>query len=101
MALVAYVFATVLMMCEGIRAALVATGQPDNVIGLRKGAGAEINSGITRAQAAVLETLPGLARDAGGAGAAQRHVARLAAAALGQAVVHHRLLADQRPAAGR
>ena len=66
MALVAYVFATVLMMSEGIRAALVATGQPDNVIVLRKGAGAEINSGITRPQAAVLETLPGLARDTGG-----------------------------------
>ena len=35
MALVAYVFATVLMMSEGIRAALVATGQPDNVIVVR------------------------------------------------------------------
>ena len=62
MALVVFVFATVLMMTEGIRATLVATGQPDNVIVLRKGAGAEINSGITRAQAAVIETLPGVAR---------------------------------------
>ena len=61
MALVVYVFATVLMMTEGIRATLVATGQPDNVIVLRKGAGAEINSGISRSQAAVLETLPGIA----------------------------------------
>ena len=42
MALVVYVFATVLMMSEGIRATLVATGQPDNVMVLRKGAGAEI-----------------------------------------------------------
>jgi putative ABC transport system permease protein len=66
MALVVYVFATVLMMTEGIRATLVATGQPDNVIVLRKGAGAEINSGISREQAAVLETLPGLARDGSG-----------------------------------
>jgi hypothetical protein len=32
MALVVYVFATVLMMSEGIRATLVATGQPDNAI---------------------------------------------------------------------
>lgn len=62
MALVVYVFATVLMMSEGIRSTLVATGQPDNVIVLRKGAGAEINSAITREQAAVLETLPGIAR---------------------------------------
>jgi putative ABC transport system permease protein len=66
MALVVYVFATVLMMSEGIRATLVATGQADNVIVLRKGAGAEINSGIARSQAAVLETLPGVARDASG-----------------------------------
>ena len=61
MALVVYVFATVLMMTEGIRATLVATGQPDNMIVLRKGAGAEINSGISREQAAIIETLPGIA----------------------------------------
>ena len=66
MALVVFVFATVLMMSEGIRATLVATGQPDNVLVLRKGAGAEINSAITREQAAVIETLPGLARDGAG-----------------------------------
>ena len=61
MALVVYVFATVLMMGEGIRATLVATGQPDNVMVLRKGAGAEINSSISRAQAAIIESQPGVA----------------------------------------
>jgi putative ABC transport system permease protein len=66
MALVVYVFATVLMMTEGIRTTLVATGQPDNVIVLRKGAGAEINSGIARSQALILETLPGIAADSQG-----------------------------------
>ncbi|WP_286742245.1 ABC transporter permease [Aquabacterium sp. UBA2148] len=66
MALVVYVFATVLMMSEGIRATLVATGQPDNVMVLRKGAGAEINSGITRGQAAIVSSLPGLATDGQG-----------------------------------
>jgi putative ABC transport system permease protein len=66
MALVVYVFATVLMMSEGIRATLVATGQPDNVMVLRKGAGAEINSGIELRQAAILSTLPGIATDAQG-----------------------------------
>ncbi len=66
MALVVYVFATVLMMSEGIRATLVATGQPDNVMVLRKGAGAEINSGITRAQAAIVASLQGLATDGQG-----------------------------------
>jgi len=61
MALVVFVFATVLMMSEGIRATLVATGQPDNLLVLRKGAGAEINSGIARSQAAIVESLPGIA----------------------------------------
>ena len=64
MALVVYVFATVLMMSEGIRSTLVATGQPDNVMVLRQGAGAEINSAIERGQAAILSTMPGIATDA-------------------------------------
>lgn len=66
MALVVYVFATVLMMSEGIKATLVATGQPDNVIVLRKGAGAEINSGVSREQAAIVESLAGIATDGQG-----------------------------------
>lgn len=66
MGLVVYVFATVLMMSEGIRATLVATGQSDNVMVLRKGAGAEINSGISRMQAAVIESQPEIATDAQG-----------------------------------
>ena len=66
MALVVYVFATVLMMSEGIRATLVATGQPDNVMVLRKGAGAEINSGIVREQAAVVDSLAQIATDGQG-----------------------------------
>ena len=63
MALVVYVFATVLMMSEGIRSTLVATGQPDNLMVLRKGANAEIISAIERSQAAILATLPGIATD--------------------------------------
>ncbi|GGC70515.1 ABC transporter permease [Undibacterium terreum] len=66
MALVVFVFAVVLMMSEGIRATLVATGQPDNVLILRKGAGAEINSGISRDQAAIIESLPGIATNGEG-----------------------------------
>lgn len=66
MALVVYVFATVLMMSEGIKATLVATGQPDNVMVLRKGAGAEINSGVSRDQAAIVESLAGIATDGQG-----------------------------------
>jgi len=66
MALVVFVFATVLMMSEGIRATLVATGQPDNLLVLRKGAGAAINSGIARSQAAIVESIPGIATNANG-----------------------------------
>lgn len=66
MALVVFVFATVLMMSEGIKATLVATGSPDNVIVLRKGAGAEINSAISRDQAAVIASLGGVATDGSG-----------------------------------
>jgi putative ABC transport system permease protein len=61
MALVIFVFTVVLMMSEGIKATLVATGQPDNVLVLRKGSGAEINSGISRDQAAIIASLPGIA----------------------------------------
>ncbi|MBH9578647.1 ABC transporter permease [Inhella proteolytica] len=64
--LVVYVFATVLMMSEGIKATLVATGTADNLLALRKGAGAEINSGVSREQATVLASLPGVATGADG-----------------------------------
>ncbi|MBP6007305.1 MAG: ABC transporter permease [Rhodoferax sp.] len=66
MALVVFVFATVLMMSEGIRATLVATGGPDNVLLLRKGAGAEINSAISREQARIVASTPGIATNGAG-----------------------------------
>ncbi len=77
MALVVFVFATVLMMSEGIKETFVATGQPDNVIALRKGAGAEINSAIARIQAANVEALPGIATDGEGRRQVVREVAVL------------------------
>jgi len=77
MALVVFVFATVLMMSEGIKETFVATGQPDNVIALRKGAGAEINSAIARSQAATVEALPGIATDGEGRRQVVREVAVL------------------------
>jgi putative ABC transport system permease protein len=66
MALVVYVFATVLMMSEGIRATLVETGQADNVLVLRQGAGAEVNSGISRLQALVVGSTAGIAAGSDG-----------------------------------
>ena len=48
LALVVFVFATVLMMDEGLRRTLVTTGELDNVVVIRKGAETEIQSGIDR-----------------------------------------------------
>lgn len=67
MALVVFVFASVLMMTEGIRATLVATGQPDNVIVIRKAAGTEIQSSVGRDQGAVIDGSPEIATDGAGA----------------------------------
>ena len=66
MALVVFVFAAVLMLEAGLRQTLVATGSPNNVLAIRKGASTEIQSGITREQAALIESLPQIARDAAG-----------------------------------
>jgi putative ABC transport system permease protein len=61
MALVVYVFATVLMLSAGLEATLVATGQDDNVLVIRRGAQTEVQSGIDRAQAGVVESLSDIA----------------------------------------
>ena len=61
MALVVYVFATVLMLSAGLKATLVATGQDDNIIVIRRGAQTEVQSGIDRRQAGIVESLPDIA----------------------------------------
>lgn len=61
MALVVFVFAAVQMLDTGLRATLVATGQPDNVHVTRRAAGTEISSGIDRIQAAIIESQPEIA----------------------------------------
>ena len=66
MALVVFVFTTVLMLSAGLRETLVATGQPDNVLVIRRGSQTEIQSGIDRASAAIVETLPQVAAGGGG-----------------------------------
>jgi ABC-type lipoprotein release transport system permease subunit len=63
MALVVFVFATVLMLTEGLRATLVETGSPDNVVVIRRSSQTEIQSGVERAQAAVIESQPEVAYD--------------------------------------
>ena len=66
MALVVYVFATVLMLAAGLEHTLVATGQDDNVVVIRRGAQSEVQSGVDRVQAGVVESLPDIAIGADG-----------------------------------
>ena len=66
MALVVFVFAAVLMLDAGLKATLVATGSDNNVLFIRKGAETEIQSGVARDQAALIESLPQIARTADG-----------------------------------
>lgn len=63
MALVVFVFADVLMLAAGLQKTLVQTGSYDNVVCLRKGATSEVDSGIEKDKATVLETLPHIATD--------------------------------------
>jgi putative ABC transport system permease protein len=66
MALVVFVFAAVLMLDAGLKATLVATGSDNNVLFIRKGADTEVQSGVARDQAALIESLPQIARTANG-----------------------------------
>lgn len=66
MALVVFVFAAVLMLEQGLRATLVATGSADNALLIRRGSGTEIQSAVDRVQAGVIESQPEVALGPGG-----------------------------------
>lgn len=66
MALVVFVFAAVLMLDAGLKATLVSTGAADNVVFIRQGSQTEVQSGLVRDQASLLETMPQIARAADG-----------------------------------
>lgn len=61
MALVVFVFATILMLAEGLRQTLVDTGSHDNVLVIRKAAASEVQSGVDRDQASIVASLPEIA----------------------------------------
>jgi ABC-type lipoprotein release transport system permease subunit len=61
MALVIFVFAAVLMLSEGLRQTLVATGSFDNAMVLRAGSETEVQSAIDRTQAAIISSQPEVA----------------------------------------
>ncbi|HYQ87337.1 MAG TPA: ABC transporter permease [Bacteroidota bacterium] len=65
-ALVAFVFAAVLMMAYGLEKTLVDTGSDHNLIILRKSASAELQSQLDRNAANVIKTQPEIAMDAEG-----------------------------------
>ncbi|HWS14250.1 MAG TPA: ABC transporter permease [Rhodocyclaceae bacterium] len=66
MALVVFVFAAVLMLEEGLRKTMVETGSYDNVVVIRRGSGTEVQSGVERLQAAIVESQPQVALGEGG-----------------------------------
>lgn len=61
MALVVFVFASILMLAEGLQKTLVDTGSYDNVVIIRKASVSEVQSGVERLQASIVETQPEVA----------------------------------------
>ena len=66
LALVVFVFATVLMLDEGLRNTLVTTGEYDNVVLIRRSADTEVQSSVERAQASIVSSHPAIALGADG-----------------------------------
>jgi putative ABC transport system permease protein len=66
MALVVFVFAATLMLSEGLKKTLVDTGSYDNVVVIRKSANSEVQSGVDRLQASIIESQPEVARGENG-----------------------------------
>ena len=66
MALVVFVFAATLMLAEGLKKTLVATGSYDNVVVIRKSSKSEVQSAIDRLQAPIIESQPEVAVTANG-----------------------------------
>ncbi len=55
MALVVFVFTSILMLAHGLQKTLVETGSHDNVVVIRRSSASEVQSGIERSQAAIVE----------------------------------------------
>jgi ABC-type lipoprotein release transport system permease subunit len=66
MALVVFAFAAIVMLAEGLETTLVDSGSYRNAVAIRKSANSEVQSGVSRDEAAVVETQPEIAGDAQG-----------------------------------
>ena len=74
MGLVVFVFMAVMMLAQGLERAMGKTGDPDNAIVLRKGALSDLESAITRDQAAIIPVQPEVLLTAEGRSVAVREV---------------------------
>lgn len=74
MGLVIFVFATVLMLAEGLQQALITSGSPENAIFIRRSSETEVQSIVERKDAAILESLPQVATDGTGRKLAAREL---------------------------
>jgi putative ABC transport system permease protein len=74
MGLVVFVFAAVLMLALGFEKTLVATGDKDNVVFIRRSSETEVQSILEREEAAILETQPEIATTSDGRSFAAREV---------------------------
>ncbi|MGD0680329.1 MAG: ABC transporter permease [Polyangiaceae bacterium] len=64
--LVVFVFASVMMLANGVKQATHRAVDPNGVIALRKGSSVEIESGLDESSVALLGAMPGVARSAAG-----------------------------------
>jgi putative ABC transport system permease protein len=74
MALVVFVFSAVLMLDAGLKATMISSGSDSNVVIIRKGSDTEVQSGLERDTAAVVETLPQVARGPDGGTLVSREI---------------------------
>jgi ABC-type antimicrobial peptide transport system permease subunit len=74
MALVVFAFAAILMLAEGLQRALVDSGSYDNGVAIRKSANSEVQSTVSRLEAAIVETQPEIIAGPGGRPLAAREV---------------------------
>jgi putative ABC transport system permease protein len=65
-ALVVFIFVSVMALANGLETALVTTGDPLNVLVMRQGSGSELSSAVSREALQVLKYLPGVRKSANG-----------------------------------
>jgi len=74
MALVVFAFAAIVMLAEGLETTLVDSGSFQNARVIRKSSNSEVQSGVSRVEAAIVETQPEIALDADGRPLAAKEV---------------------------